>query len=66
MVCTACHQLVKESVLQGRKLIAMVHAGPYTPSGTARYVTVFSLVCACDERIERRYENLRLPENSNS
>ena len=56
-VCTQCNQPFKETVIQGRKLIAQVHPGPYAPAGTGRYLTVLSRKCACGEQIERRYEN---------
>ena len=56
-VCSVCNHLVKETVIEGRKLIAQLHEGPHTPAGIARYVTVLSVRCECGERIERRYEN---------
>jgi hypothetical protein len=57
-LCPTCNQPIKESILEGRKLIAQVHTGPYTMPHTGRYVTVILRKCACGERIERRYENL--------
>jgi hypothetical protein len=62
-LCAACNQPIKETVVQGRKLIALVHAGPHTPPGTARYLTVFNLTCACGVRVERRYENRQSRES---
>ena len=56
-LCAACNQPIKETVVQGRKLIAQVHTGPHAPPGTGRYLTILNLACACGERIERRYEN---------
>jgi hypothetical protein len=63
-ICAACQQPIKESVVQGRKLIAQVHAGPHAPPGTGRYLTIFSHKCACGERIERRYENRQSRESN--
>jgi hypothetical protein len=56
-ICTVCNQPIKESVLQGRKLIAQVHTGPNAPPGTGRYLTILSVSCGCGERTQRRYEN---------
>ena len=61
-ICPTCNQHVKESVMQGRKLIAQVHTGRHVPAGTGRYVTVFELRCACGDRIVRRYENRQMHE----
>jgi hypothetical protein len=63
-LCQMCQQPIKETVIIGRKLVAMVHAGPHVPAGTARYVTVFGVRCGCGERIERRFENRQARENS--
>ena len=56
-ICPTCQRPLKESVLQGRKLIAQVHSGPHAPPGTGRYLTILNVQCECGERIERRYEN---------
>ncbi len=61
--CAVCRQPIKESVIEGRKLIAQIHSGPHTPPGTGRYVTVLSLKCACGERTERRYENRQMQKS---
>ena len=63
-ICPTCQQPIKESVLEGRKLIAQVHANGILPPGMGRYLTILSLSCACGERIQRRYENHRLREQS--
>ena len=57
-LCPKCQQPVSESVLEGRKLIARVHASPYAIPDTGRYVTVILRTCACGELVERRYENI--------
>ena len=57
-LCAACKQPIKESVVQGRKLIAQVNTGPNAGSG--RFLTVFNHTCACGSRVERRYENRTL------
>jgi hypothetical protein len=56
-ICPKCYQPIKESVIQGRKLIAQVHTGPRSAVGTGRYLTVLNVQCACGLRTERRYEN---------
>ncbi len=61
-ICPNCNQRIKETVLEGRRLIAQVHTGQHVPPGTGRYVTVMSLQCACSERIVRRYENGQVHE----
>ena len=61
-VCLTCACPIKETVIEDRKPIARVPAGPHVPPGTARYLTVLSLMCACGKRRERRYENLRTVE----
>jgi hypothetical protein len=55
--CQTCNQPIKESVLEGRKLIAQVHTGPHAPPTMGRYLTIFSFKCGCGERVERRYES---------
>ena len=57
-VCQVCHQPIRESVIEGRKLIAQLHAGPHTAPDVGRYLTVLNVKCACGEWLERRYENL--------
>jgi hypothetical protein len=57
-ICPKCNQQIQESIVEGRKLIAQVHMGPYSLPNSARYVTVFLRKCACGEQIERRYENI--------
>jgi hypothetical protein len=56
-ICPKCFQPIKESVVQGRKLIAQVHTGTRSSVGTGRYLTVLNVQCACGMRTERRYEN---------
>lgn len=55
--CPLCNHQVKETVVEGRKLIARLHPGPHTPEGTGRYLTIIKASCQCGERIVRRYEN---------
>jgi hypothetical protein len=55
--CATCKQSVKESVVEGRKLLAQVHTGPQASKNVGRYLTVLYLTCACGVRVERRYEN---------
>ncbi len=55
--CPVCRQPVKETVIEGRKLIAQVHTGEKVRPGTGRYLTILGLRCGCGERTERRYEN---------
>ncbi len=55
--CPLCKQLIKESVAEGRKLVAQVNVGPN--AGTGRFVTVLNQMCACGVRVARRFENRR-------
>jgi hypothetical protein len=66
MICQKCNQPIKESVLEGRKLIAQVRSGPETLQGMGRYLTVYTLACDCGERIEHRYENQKVRESLTS
>jgi hypothetical protein len=61
-ICQTCNQPIKETVVEGRKLIAKVHTGTHSPHSTGRYLTVLNLTCACGVRVERRYENRSSPE----
>jgi hypothetical protein len=55
--CETCKQSVKESVVEGRKLIAQVYKGHDAPKNVGRYLTILHLTCSCGVRVERRYEN---------
>jgi hypothetical protein len=55
--CPECNYLIKETVVEGRKLIAQLHTSPHFAQGTTRYLTILKLSCECGERTERRYEN---------
>jgi hypothetical protein len=62
-LCAVCHQSIKESVTQGRKLIFQIHTNSDVQSGVGRYLTILSVKCGCGERIERRYENRPMRES---
>lgn len=56
-VCPICNHRVEATVVEERKRIASIPAGPNALPATGRYLTVRILRCECGERIERRYEN---------
>ena len=55
--CHKCGQEIKESVLEGRKLIAEVKQHGFG-GRVGRYVTVLKLTCYCGAQVERRFENI--------
>ena len=59
-VCPTCNQPIEETVVEGRRFIAYVQAGPY--KGAGRYLSVLNFTCGCGVRRERRYENRQLCE----
>ena len=56
-VCSRCNQKIRETVVEGRKLIALVHRSPHDQPCTGRFLTILKLSCGCGDRMERRYEN---------
>jgi hypothetical protein len=59
-VCPICNHPVEATVVEERRLLVQVQAGPNALPATGRYLTVRILRCECGERIERRYENREL------
>ena len=60
-ICPTCKQQIKETVIEGRKLIAQINTGPQ--AGRGRFLTILELHCSCGARIERRYENRIMQES---
>ena len=56
-VCPVCNHPIQATVVEERQRVAVAAAGPHAPTGTGRFLTISSLLCACGERIERLYEN---------
>jgi hypothetical protein len=61
-MCLRCNQRIRESVVEGRKLIALVHKSPCDQPRMGRFLTILKLSCGCGDRTERRYENRPMGE----